>query len=78
MLRMTSAIKDATKGTLFDCVKAIKGLYASRGFKAYGDNEFNCIKDKLTEDLKITFHPVAKGAHEPHIERDDRVGKEHI
>ena len=66
MFRVTRAIKDATKETLFDCIKTIKGLYASRGFsvkQAYGDNEFNCLKDKLLNDLQITFHPVAKGAH---------------
>ena len=46
--------------------------------QAYGDNEFNCLKDRLTNELQITFHPVAKGAHEPHIERDNRVSKERV
>lgn len=79
MFRTTQAIADAKAGTLFKQVKRVVSRYALRGFKVvqiYGDNEFNCIKDRLMEDLHVTFHSVARGAHEPYIERDNRVSKE--
>ena len=79
MFRITKPIRNAKENTLFDTVKQMVGVYKSRGFnvvQVYGDNEFTCIQAKLEHDLNIKFFPVARGAHEPFIERDGRTSKE--
>jgi hypothetical protein len=81
MFRCTRPIRNARQSTLFECIKAIQGLYATRGFEVVqilGDNEFECLKDKMMSDLHITFSAVASGAHEAHIERDNRTSKERV
>ena len=78
MYRTSSCVQNANKGTLLQCVRAIKGRYNRRGFKItqiFGDNEFECMSDSLSE-MGITFSAVARGAHEPFIERDNRTSKE--
>ena len=79
MFRMTTAIRNAKDTTLFNCIRAAHGLYKTRGFKVtqiHGDNEFMSLTNRLAEELEITFHPVARGSHEPFIERDNRTSKE--
>ena len=65
--------------TLFKQVKRTVGRYAVRGFRVtqiFGDNAFNCIEDRIVEELDTTFSAVGRGAHEPYIKRDNRVSKE--
>ena len=79
MYRATIAIKDAKSNTLFKKIKTIAGLYKVRGFtirQIHGDNQFNCIKDALLNDLGIVFHACGANSHEPFIERDNRTSKE--
>ena len=78
MFRITQPIADAKASTLLKQVQRTMSKYASRGFKVkqiFGDNAFNCIADDLAES-GVTFHSVARDAHEPYIERDNRVSKE--
>ena len=77
--RMTTAIRDAKKGTLLECLRKTIGLYSTRGFtvkQIHGDNEFQCVSTDISEQFNAVFHPVARGAHEPFIERDNRTSKE--
>ena len=79
MFRTTQAIADAKAGTLFKQVKKVVSRYALRGFRVtqiFGDNAFNCIEDRLINELGVNFSAVARDAHEPFIERDNRVSKE--
>jgi hypothetical protein len=79
MFRMTIAIRDARASTMLRCVESMMGIYHTRGFKVkqiHGDNEFSCLSDRLSSQHGVTFHPVARGAHEPFIERDNRTSKE--
>ena len=76
---MTTAIKDAKNSTILECLKQIFALYSSRGLKirsVHGDNEFECVSDDILSTFGATFHPVARGAHAPYIERDIRTSKE--
>ena len=79
MFRITKPLADAKEATLIANVKRMVQVYSSRGFtvtQIYGDNEFSCIQGALECDLKVKFFPVARGAHEPFIERDGRTSKE--
>jgi hypothetical protein len=77
--RLTTSIRDAKKATLMNCITKVSALYATRGFSVkqiHGDNEFQCIATEMADKHGITFHPVARGSHEPFIERDNRTSKE--
>ena len=79
MLRITKAIANARENTMLTNVKRMIGVYKARGFNVvqiYGDNEFECIVDALRMDCNVNFYPVARNAHEPFIERDNRTSKE--
>ena len=79
MYRITHPIRDAKESTMKRVMKQIINVYTTRGFKmqqVYGDNEFSCLNDWLQSEYGIHFFPVARGAHEPFIERDGRTSKE--
>ena len=77
--RLTTSIRDSKKGTLMDCITKVVAMYATRGFTVkhvHGDNEFQCLAADMANKHGVSFHSVARGSHEPYIERDNRTSKE--
>jgi hypothetical protein len=78
--RTSRTITDAKRSTLVECLTAVRGIYASRGFmikQVFGDGEFECIRDALLSwTPSVVVHITPVNSHEPFIERDNRTSKE--
>ena len=78
MFRTSTCIRNANASNIVRCIKSVQAKYKQRGFfvkQIFGDNEFESVSEKLNE-MGIMFSAVARGAHEPFIERDNRTSKE--